>query len=173
MSGIPAKVGNCDWTINTKERTKYEQLFQSLSPENGYIPGSKVKNVLMDSKLPIDTLGQIWDLADMDQDGQLDKSEFIIAMHLVYKALENYAIPTVLPPELLKLKQEESAGTVKVLATQEDMGVIFFRSNRMCKILALLLHGFWNRMFVKYFHRPLQSDFLQILCSYEAFLDIF
>lgn len=37
----------------------------------------KVKGVLMDSKLPLDTLGKIWDLADQDKDGMLDRHEFI------------------------------------------------------------------------------------------------
>ncbi|KMQ88971.1 epidermal growth factor receptor substrate 15-like 1 protein [Lasius niger] len=96
-------INNGDWSINPTERAKYDQLFDSLQPSNGYISGNKVKGVLMDSKLPLDTLGKIWDLADMDKDGMLDRHEFVVAMHLVYKALEKYAIPSVLPPELMPL----------------------------------------------------------------------
>ena len=90
-----------NWAINPQERAKYEKLFFSLEPISGYIPGNKVKSVLMDSKLPLDTLGKIWDLADMDKDGKLNLHEFTIAMHLVYKALEKNAVPNVLPNELL------------------------------------------------------------------------
>ncbi|XP_044004966.1 epidermal growth factor receptor substrate 15-like 1 isoform X2 [Aphidius gifuensis] len=97
---IPS-VATGDWSIKPTERVKYDALFDNLQPMNGYIPGNKVKGVLMDSKLPLDTLGKIWDLADMDKDGMLDRHEFVIAMHLVYKALEKYAIPNVLPPELM------------------------------------------------------------------------
>ncbi|XP_025075212.1 epidermal growth factor receptor substrate 15-like 1 [Pogonomyrmex barbatus] len=98
---VITSVNNGDWSINPTERAKYDQLFDSLQPSNGYISGNKVKGVLMDSKLPLDTLGKIWDLADMDKDGMLDRHEFVVAMHLVYKALEKYAIPSVLPPELM------------------------------------------------------------------------
>ncbi|XP_039953414.1 epidermal growth factor receptor substrate 15-like 1 isoform X5 [Bactrocera tryoni] len=91
-----------DWSISVIDRLKYEQLFETLKPINGMLPGNKVKGVLMDSKLPMDTLGKIWDLADQDKDGNLDKHEFIVAMHLVYQTLEKRTVPDVLPPELRK-----------------------------------------------------------------------
>ena len=43
----------------------------------------QVKGVLMDSKLPVDTLGKIWDLADMDKDGMLDRHEFMVVRIMV------------------------------------------------------------------------------------------
>ncbi|XP_063894348.1 LOW QUALITY PROTEIN: epidermal growth factor receptor substrate 15-like 1 [Helicoverpa armigera] len=89
-----------DWSMKPAERDKYSQLFDSLQPNNGLIAGNKVKGMLMESKLPIETLGKIWDLADQDKDGMLDRHEFMVAMHLVYKALEKHAVPTTLPPEL-------------------------------------------------------------------------
>lgn len=67
-----------DWSIKPADRLKYEKLFDSLQPVEGLIPGNKVKGVLMDSKLPLETLGKIWDLADQDRDGSLDKHEFIV-----------------------------------------------------------------------------------------------
>lgn len=75
---VITSVSNGDWSINPTERAKYDLLFDSLQPSNGYISGSKVKGVLMDSKLPLDTLGKIWDLADMDKDGMLDRHEFVV-----------------------------------------------------------------------------------------------
>ncbi|XP_017070232.2 epidermal growth factor receptor substrate 15-like 1 isoform X2 [Drosophila eugracilis] len=95
-------VANGDWSIGVIDRLKYEQLFESLSPYNGMLPGNKVKGVLMDSKLPMNILGTIWDLADQDKDGNLDKHEFVVAMHLVYQTLQKRTIPSVLPPELRK-----------------------------------------------------------------------
>uniref|UniRef100_A0A8D8QW53 Epidermal growth factor receptor substrate 15-like 1 n=1 Tax=Cacopsylla melanoneura TaxID=428564 RepID=A0A8D8QW53_9HEMI len=111
ISSIP--VVPVDWSMSPMERLKYETLFESLQPVNGYIPGNKVKGVLMDSKLPTDTLGKIWDLADMDKDGCLDRHEFIVAMHLVYKALEKFAIPATLPPELLPPAKRKTVEKLK------------------------------------------------------------
>jgi epidermal growth factor receptor substrate 15 len=33
----------------------------------------EVRNVMLGSKLPMSMLGKIWDLADMDKDGSLDR----------------------------------------------------------------------------------------------------
>uniref|UniRef100_A0A1B6LBE1 Epidermal growth factor receptor substrate 15-like 1 n=1 Tax=Graphocephala atropunctata TaxID=36148 RepID=A0A1B6LBE1_9HEMI len=76
INSVPATLS--DWAIKPQERAKYDQLFDSLQPLNGVIPGNKVKGLLIDSKLPIDTLGKIWDLADMDKDGSLDRHEFVV-----------------------------------------------------------------------------------------------
>ncbi|XP_013108644.2 epidermal growth factor receptor substrate 15-like 1 isoform X2 [Stomoxys calcitrans] len=102
VTAAPGAAPTGDWTIRVIDRLKYEQLFESLKPVGGMLPGNKVKGVLLDSKLPMDTLGKIWDLADQDKDGNLDKHEFIVAMHLVYKTLEKRTVPDVLPVELRK-----------------------------------------------------------------------
>ncbi|KAM3959437.1 LOW QUALITY PROTEIN: epidermal growth factor receptor pathway substrate 15 [Aphomia sociella] len=96
-SPAPALPPLSDWSMKPAERDKYSQLFDSLQPNNGLIAGNKVKGMLMESKLPLETLGRIWDLADQDKDGMLDRHEFMVAMHLVYKALEKHAVPTTLP----------------------------------------------------------------------------
>ncbi|CAN8004596.1 unnamed protein product, partial [Ixodes hexagonus] len=93
--------GSVDWSIKPLEHSKYVEMFNSLGPIAGKLPGSKVKPVMLNSKLPVDVLGKIWDLSDVDQDGALDEEEFIVAMHLVYKALDNCPIPSVLPAELM------------------------------------------------------------------------
>ncbi|KAK9310280.1 hypothetical protein QLX08_000294 [Tetragonisca angustula] len=120
---VITSVSNGDWSIKPSERAKYDQLFDSLQPSNGYIPGNKVKDVLMDSKLSLDILGKIWDLADMDKDGMLDRHEFVVAVHLVYKALEKYAIPSVLPPELMPPGKRKDS-TTPVPKSPAPMSVI-------------------------------------------------
>ncbi|KAJ8679426.1 hypothetical protein QAD02_015213 [Eretmocerus hayati] len=111
---------NMNWTINPQERAKYEQLFLTLEPVDGSVPGNKVRGVLMDSKLPLEVFGKIWDLADMDQDGKLNEQEFIVAMHLVSKALESNAVPNLLPPELLSSAQKIVASRRPVPSKLED-----------------------------------------------------
>lgn len=37
---------------------------------------------MLNSKLPMEILGKIWDLADMDKDGSLDRVEFSIVSTL-------------------------------------------------------------------------------------------
>uniref|UniRef100_A0A8C6NM69 Epidermal growth factor receptor pathway substrate 15 like 1 n=1 Tax=Nothobranchius furzeri TaxID=105023 RepID=A0A8C6NM69_NOTFU len=66
------------WAIRPDEKGKFEGIFESLSPVNGLLSGEKVRPVLINSKLPLDVLGKIWDLSDVDKDGHLDKEEFTV-----------------------------------------------------------------------------------------------
>uniref|UniRef100_A0A8C9TRG9 Epidermal growth factor receptor pathway substrate 15 like 1 n=1 Tax=Scleropages formosus TaxID=113540 RepID=A0A8C9TRG9_SCLFO len=89
------------WAVRVKEKGKFDGIFESLAPVNGLLSGEKVKPVLINSKLPLDVLGRVWDLSDIDKDGHLDKDEFAVAMHLVYRALEKEPVPPVLPSSLV------------------------------------------------------------------------
>ncbi|NWR21814.1 EP15R factor, partial [Emberiza fucata] len=102
-----------------EEKAKFDGIFESLLPVNGLLSGDKVKPVLMNSKLPLDILGRVWDLSDIDKDGHLDKDEFAVAMHLVYRALEKESVPSQLPPSLIppskRKKTSVFPGAVPVL----------------------------------------------------------
>uniref|UniRef100_A0A3Q1AUY7 Epidermal growth factor receptor pathway substrate 15 like 1 n=1 Tax=Amphiprion ocellaris TaxID=80972 RepID=A0A3Q1AUY7_AMPOC len=101
------------WAIRHDEKGKFEGIFESLSPVNGLLSGDKVRPVLVNSKLPLDVLGRIWDLSDVDKDGHLDKEEFTVAMHLVYRAMEKEPVPTSLPASLIPpAKRKKSAVTL-------------------------------------------------------------
>ncbi|KAG8014341.1 Epidermal growth factor receptor substrate 15-like 1, partial [Nibea albiflora] len=89
------------WAIRPDEKGKFEGIFESLSPVNGLLSGDKVRPILINSKLPLDVLGKIWDLSDVDKDGSLDKDEFTVAMHLVYRTMEKEPIPATLPTSLI------------------------------------------------------------------------
>ncbi|XP_011949661.1 PREDICTED: epidermal growth factor receptor substrate 15-like 1 isoform X2 [Cercocebus atys] len=106
------------WAVRVEEKAKFDGIFESLLPINGLLSGDKVKPVLMNSKLPLDVLGRVWDLSDIDKDGHLDRDEFAVAMHLVYRALEKEPVPSALPPSLIppsKRKKTVFPGAVPVL----------------------------------------------------------
>uniref|UniRef100_A0A3P8Z5F4 Epidermal growth factor receptor pathway substrate 15-like 1a n=1 Tax=Esox lucius TaxID=8010 RepID=A0A3P8Z5F4_ESOLU len=109
------------WAVRVKEKSKFDGIFESLSPVNGLLSGDKVKPVLINSKLPLDVLGKVWDLSDIDKDGHLDRDEFAVAMHLVYRALEKEPVPPVLPSSLIPPNKRKKSlvgslpGTVPML----------------------------------------------------------
>ncbi|XP_018112592.1 epidermal growth factor receptor substrate 15-like 1 isoform X2 [Xenopus laevis] len=107
------------WGVRIEEKSKFDGIFDSLLPVNGLLSGDKVKPVLMNSKLPLDVLGRVWELSDIDKDGHLDRDEFAVAMHLVYRALEKEPVPSVLPPSLIppnkRKKTPTFPGAVSVL----------------------------------------------------------
>ncbi|KAM6962825.1 epidermal growth factor receptor substrate 15-like 1 [Aplochiton taeniatus] len=101
------------WAVRPEEKGKFDGIFESLAPVNGLLSGDKVKPVLINSKLPLDTLGKVWDLSDIDKDGHLDKDEFAVAMHLVYRALEKEPVPALLPSSLIPpSKRKRSLGSL-------------------------------------------------------------
>ncbi|ESN99250.1 hypothetical protein HELRODRAFT_189047, partial [Helobdella robusta] len=87
--------------FNPQEKLKYDQIFDGLMPSNGLLNGDKVKPILLNSNLPVDVLGRVWELSDIDKDGFLDRDEFTVAMHLVYQALEKVPVPDQLPAEMV------------------------------------------------------------------------
>ncbi|XP_051950285.1 epidermal growth factor receptor substrate 15 isoform X1 [Xyrauchen texanus] len=89
------------WIVKPEEKLKFDAIFESLSPVGGMLTGDRVKPVLLNSKLPVDVLGRVWELSDIDRDGMLDKDEFAVAMYLVYRALESESVPMSLPAGLI------------------------------------------------------------------------
>ncbi|XP_061744933.1 epidermal growth factor receptor substrate 15-like 1 isoform X3 [Nerophis ophidion] len=114
-TGSPSLGGSTEahWAVRPEEKSKFDGIFESLSPINGLLSGEKVRPVLINSKLSLDILGKVWDLSDIDKDGHLDKDEFAVAMHLVYRALEKEPVPVHLPSTLIPLsKRKRSLGSV-------------------------------------------------------------
>ncbi|XP_073419836.1 epidermal growth factor receptor substrate 15 isoform X2 [Dendrobates tinctorius] len=98
------------WAVRPEEKAKYDAIFDSLSPMNGFLSGDKVKPVLLNSKLPVEVLGRVWELSDIDHDGLLDRDEFAVAMFLVYSALEKEPVPMVLPSALVPPSKRKTSG---------------------------------------------------------------
>ncbi|KAI0222733.1 Epidermal growth factor receptor substrate 15-like 1 [Lamellibrachia satsuma] len=116
---VPLGTEGDGWAIAVTERAKYDHIFEGLQPINGMLTGDKVRPVLLNSGLPVDVLGRVWDLSDIDEDGFLDREEFAVAMHLVYKALEKQPVPLKLPPNVIppskRRKTSVIPGAIRVL----------------------------------------------------------
>ncbi|XP_040895862.1 epidermal growth factor receptor substrate 15 isoform X2 [Toxotes jaculatrix] len=103
------------WVVKPEEKMKFDSIFDSLGPVGGMLTGDKVKPVLLNSKLPVDILGRVWELSDLDRDGMLDKDEFSVAMYLVYRALEGEPVPMSLPPPLVPPSKRKKPSVPPVL----------------------------------------------------------
>lgn len=79
---------------------------------------------MLGSKLPMPVLGKIWDLSDVDRDGFLDRYEFTVSMHLVFRVLQGDKCPDELPPELKPDKVPKSLSAMPNLNGTPKVSVI-------------------------------------------------
>lgn len=93
---------NVTWAITKQEKQIYDGLFQAWdSQKKGYVDSNVALNVFTKSGLSRSDLESIWTLVDTDDTGKLNKNQFAVAMHLIYRRLNGYDIPLRLPPELI------------------------------------------------------------------------
>ena len=85
------------------EIKKYWEIFRGLKPEKNKLNGEKLAPVFKNSHLAQEQLTKIWDLADIDVDGQLDFEEFCIAMRLIFDLVNGNTsnLPHKLPEWLI------------------------------------------------------------------------
>ncbi|KAL1968729.1 hypothetical protein VTN77DRAFT_1555 [Rasamsonia byssochlamydoides] len=99
--------------LNPDDVNKFKSLFEKSETHNGVISGETAKQIFERARLPNEILGRIWNLADTKQRGQLDLTEFIIAMHLLtsYKTGAMRGIPQSLPPGLYEAASRRAVRT--------------------------------------------------------------
>jgi epidermal growth factor receptor substrate 15 len=88
--------------LTPEKAGQYAALFEKSGAQNGILPGEQAKQIFERAGLPNDVLGRIWNLADTEQKGALQVTEFVIAMHLLasYKTGALRALPNLLPAGL-------------------------------------------------------------------------
>ena len=95
-----------EWAIGTREKENFDKAFSTLDTENrGYITGDQAVGFFSNSRLPEEVLAQIWDLADINSEGRLNRDEFAVAMFLIWqqrtKRDPRDTLPQKLPSNLM------------------------------------------------------------------------
>lgn len=79
-----------------------DSIFRLLpGGQEGLVSGAGAKDVLLESGLDVAVLRGIWDLADIDKDGFLDKDEFAVAMYLMQQCKAGKPLPPQLAPNTI------------------------------------------------------------------------
>ncbi|KAJ3481622.1 hypothetical protein NLI96_g7540 [Meripilus lineatus] len=88
--------------LTAQDRAKFLKLFQGCEPIGGLLSGDKARDVLVRSKLPVEKLSQIWNLADSKKRGALDLTDFIVAMYFVQGSMSGQlqTLPSTLPSSI-------------------------------------------------------------------------
>ncbi|KAL4919383.1 hypothetical protein BDW62DRAFT_179469 [Aspergillus aurantiobrunneus] len=114
---------NIPWAITKEEKRIYDDLFRAWDGlRKGFIGGDTAIEIMGQSGLNRNDLEAIWTLADPHNRGRLNMDEFAVAMHLIYRKLNGYPVPSRLPPELIPPSTRnlnDSIGTVKSMLSQD------------------------------------------------------
>ncbi|OJK05368.1 hypothetical protein ASPACDRAFT_10300, partial [Aspergillus aculeatus ATCC 16872] len=111
------------WAITKEEKKIYDDLFRAWDGfRKGFIGGDTAIEIMGQSGLDRKDLERIWTLADPHNRGRLNMDEFAVAMHLIYRKLNGYPVPSRLPPELVPPSTRnlnDSIGTIKSMLSQD------------------------------------------------------
>ena len=91
--------------MDCRDRAEWETIFDSLNPVRGKVTGPAAKKEMDKSLLPNNVLEEIWNMADVDKNGDLTRDEFARAMHLIninkHILLDDSNMPKDVPRHLI------------------------------------------------------------------------
>ncbi|OAP61891.1 hypothetical protein AYL99_04094 [Fonsecaea erecta] len=102
------------WLITPADKARFDSIFATVDRQGrGFITGDQAVEFFGNARLPEEILAQIWDLADINSEGQLNRDEFAVAMYLIRQQrgtkdgrgiLPASLPPALVPPSMRKLQ---------------------------------------------------------------------
>ena len=94
-------IGKSQWIVTQTQKQDYDQRFYSLSLTNGKASGGQIKQIMLQSQLSNAVLGKIWQLSDIDKDGNMTDQEFALCCFLIDHVKKGNKLPDILPDDYI------------------------------------------------------------------------
>ncbi len=100
-AAAPAATSTNPYSATPEELAKYSKIYDSLDQSHkGFITADQMTEVLKKTRLPETVLGQAWELAETDTNGNFDKANVMLLLHLLVKHKSGIQLPQIVPADL-------------------------------------------------------------------------